>query len=309
MSAINTLWVEEFRPKAVEDYVFTDEKLREQVTHWIKEQDIPHCIFAGPAGTGKSSIAKLLVRQLNIDPFDLLEINASRERGLDTMRDRVVNFCSTMPFGRLKIVILDESDAITPAGQASLKGTMEEFSQTCRFIFTTNHPSKIIPPLHSRCHFVQVDKIDHTEFTARAATILVTKEIEFDLDVLDTYIKASYPDLRKCINLLQQNSTTGALKTPSASDKSVVDFRIEMVKLFKAGKIREARTLLCNNVVGNDIEDIIRWSYDNLDIWSKTEEGQDQAIIIIKNAMVNVSFCADLEILMSAMITELANIE
>jgi len=305
---IKQLWTEEFRPKTIDDYVFKDAAQKEQVEYWIKEKTIPHLIFSGAAGIGKTTLAKILINQLEIDDFDVLEINASRERGIDTMRDTVVNFCSTMPFGHLKIVLLDEADAITPSGQASLKGTMEEFSQTARFILTTNHPNKIIPPLHSRCQGTHFEKIDHTEFTARVAGILIQKEIEFDLDVLDAYVKSTYPDLRKCLNSLQQNSTTGVLTMPSAADKSMVDFKIEMVRLFKAGKVREARSLLCNNVQGNDIEDLFRWAYDNLDIWSSTDEGQDKAILIIRKALVNSSFVADQEINISAMITELAAI-
>lgn len=306
---LRQLWTEEFRPKTIDEYVFTDNAQREQVESWIREKSIPHLLFSGQAGIGKTTLAKILINALDIDQFDLLEINASRERGIDMIRSTVKNFCSTMPFGHMKIVLLDEADAITPDGQASLKGTMEEFSQTVRFILTTNHPNKIIPPLHSRCQGTHFEKIDHTEFTARAATILVTKEIDFDLDTLDNYIKATYPDLRKCLNLLQQNSTTGTLKTPSAADKAAIDYKVEMVRLFKIGKIREARTLLCNNIQGNDIDDLFRWAYDNLDIWSDTPEGQDEAILIIRTAMVNASLCADQEVNISAMITELSMIE
>lgn len=306
--AITELWTERYRPKTVNEYVFKDEAQREQVLSWVKEKSIPHLLFSGQAGIGKTTLAKILINEIGVDSYDILEINASRERGIDMIRVTVKNFCSTMPFGHLKVVLLDEADAITPDGQASLKGTMEEFSQSCRFILTTNHPNKIIPPLHSRCQGTHFEKIDHTEFTARVATILVTENIQFELDVLDSYVKATYPDLRKCLNLVQQNSKSGTLTMPSAADKSAVDFRIEMVRLFKAGKIREARSLICANVQGNDVEDMFRWAYDNLDIWSSTPEGQDEAILIIRTALVNNSFVADAEINVSAMITELAAI-
>lgn len=306
--SITELWTERYRPKTVNEYVFKDEAQREQVLSWVKEKSIPHLLFSGQAGIGKTTLAKILINEIGVDSYDILEINASRERGIDMIRVTVKNFCSTMPFGHLKVVLLDEADAITPDGQASLKGTMEEFSQSCRFILTTNHPNKIIPPLHSRCQGTHFEKIDHTEFTARVATILVTENIQFELDVLDSYVKATYPDLRKCLNLVQQNSKSGTLTMPSAADKSAVDFRIEMVRLFKAGKIREARSLICANVQGNDVEDMFRWAYDNLDIWSSTPEGQDEAILIIRTALVNNSFVADAEINVSAMITELAAI-
>ena len=308
MSELNTLWTERYRPKTVDEYVFKDAAQREQVESWIKAKTIPHLLFSGSAGIGKTTLAKILISALNVDSYDLLMINASRERGIDIIRDNIKNFSSTMPFGDMKIVLLDEADALTQQAQASLKGTMEEFSTTVRFILTTNHPNKIIPPIHSRCQGTHFEKIDHTEFTARVATVLVTENIEFELDTLDTFVKATYPDLRKCLNLLQQNSTTGALKQPSAADKSAIDYKIEMVKLFKAGKVREARTLLCSNAQVEDVEEIFRWAYDNLDIWSNTEEGQDEAIQIIRTGLVNHSLIADAEINLSATITELINI-
>jgi len=302
------IWTEKYRPKTVDGYVFKDEAQKEQVQAWIKSKNIPHLLFSGAAGIGKTTLAKILISQIGIDDFDLLQINASRERGIDVIREKVKNFCSTMPFGDLKVVLLDEADALTQEAQASLKGTMEEFSETCRFIFTTNHPNKIIPPLHSRCQGTHFEKIDHTEFTARVATVLVTEGVEFELDTLDSYVKATYPDLRKCLNLLQQNSQTGTLKAPSAADKSMTDYKLDMVALFKTGKIREARTMLCNNSRVEDAEDIFRWMYDNLDIWSKTDEGQDEAILIIRQGLVNHSLVADVEINLSACITELSQI-
>ena len=308
MSELNTLWTEKYRPKTINDYVFKDAAQREQVESWIKAKSIPHLLFSGSAGIGKTTLAKILISALEVDNYDLLMINASRERGIDIIRDNIKNFSSTMPFGDLKVILLDEADALTQQAQASLKGTMEEFSTTVRFILTTNHPNKIIPPIHSRCQGTHFEKIDHTEFTARVATILVTESVEFDLDTLDTFVKATYPDLRKCLNLVQQNSTTGTLKPPSAADKSALDYKIEMVNLFKKGKIREARTLLCSNSQVEDVEEIFRWMYENLDIWSVTDEGQDEAIQIIRTGLINHSLIADAEINLSATITDLIQI-
>ena len=308
MSELNTLWTEKYRPKTIDDYVFKDAAQREQVESWIKAKSILHLLFSGSAGIGKTTLAKILISALEVDNYDLLMINASRERGIDIIRDNIKNFSSTMPFGDLKVILLDEADALTQQAQASLKGTMEEFSTTVRFILTTNHPNKIIPPIHSRCQGTHFEKIDHTEFTARVATILVTESVEFDLDTLDTFVKATYPDLRKCLNLVQQNSTTGTLKPPSAADKSALDYKIEMVNLFKKGDLRKARTLLCSNSQVEDVEEIFRWMYENLDIWSATDEGQDEAIQIIRTGLINHSLIADAEINLSATITDLIQI-
>ena len=302
------LWVEQYRPKDIDGYVFRDETQREQVKQWIKEGTIPHLLFSGAAGIGKTTLAKILINALGIDTYDVLEINASRENNVDNVRNNITNFVSTMPFGQFKIVLLDEADYLSPNAQAALRGVMEEYSQTARFILTCNYPHKIIPALHSRCQGFHIEKVDHTEFTARAATVLVTEGVEFDLDVLDSYVKATYPDLRKCLNLLQMNSVDGKLKSPSESDAGTADYKLAMVDLFKAGKVREARTLLCSQARPEEMEEIFRWMYDNLELFAKTEEQKDEAIIVIRKGAANASLVADQEINLSATFTELMQI-
>ena len=302
------LWVEQYRPKDVEGYVFRDEAQRDQVKQWIKAGTIPHLLFSGAAGIGKTTLAKILINALNIDEYDVLEINASRTNSVDDIRDSVVNFVSTMPFGQFKIVLLDEADYLSPNAQAALRGVMEEYSQTARFIMTCNYPHKIIPALHSRCQGFHIEKVDHTEFTARAATVLVTEGVEFDIDTLDSYVKATYPDLRKCLNLLQMNTVDLKLKRPSETGTGTADYKLAMVDLFKSGKIREARTLLAAQARPEEMDEIFRWMYDNLDMWSKTPEGQDEAILVIRKGLVNHVSCADAEINLSATLVELSQI-
>ena len=173
---------------------------------------------------------------------------------------------------------------------------------------TCNYPNKILPPIHSRCQQLHIPKTDHTEFTARAATVLVSEAVEFDIDTLDSYVRATYPDLRKCIQLLQQNSVTGQLASPGASDRAAGDWKLDCVQLFKDGKIREARTLLCQQATPEEADDIFRWMYDNLDLWSADVHKQDQAIIIIRNGMVNIPLVADQEINLSATLCELCQL-
>jgi DNA polymerase III delta prime subunit len=302
------LWVEQYRPKDIDGYVFRDEAQREQVKQWIKAGSIPHLLFSGAAGIGKTTLAKILINALNIDEYDVLEINASRTNSVDDVRDKITNFVGTMPFGDFKIVLLDEADYLSPNAQAALRGVMEEYSQTARFIMTCNYPHKIIPALHSRCQGFHIEKVDHTEFTARAATVLVTEGVEFDLDVLDTYVKSTYPDLRKCLNLLQMNTVDLKLKRPSETGTGTADYKLAMVDLFKAGKIREARTLLAAQARPEEMDEIFRWMYDNLDMWSKTPEGQDEAILVIRKGLVNHVSCADAEINLSATLVELSQI-
>jgi replication factor C small subunit len=302
------LWVEAYRPNDVDGYVFRDETQREQVKQWIKEGAIPHLLFSGSAGIGKTTLAKILITALNVDEYDILQINASRDNGVDFIRTRIEGFVSTMPFGKFKIVLLDEADYLSPGAQAVLRGLMETYSDTARFIMTCNYPHKIIPALHSRCQGFHIEKVDHTEFTARAATVLVTEGVEFDLDTLDSYVKATYPDLRKCLNLLQMNSTDNKLKAPSETGTGTSDYKLAMIDLFKQGKIREARKLLCEQARPEEMEEIISWAYNNLSLWSKTDEGQDEAILIIRKAAVNAPLVADHEINLSAMMIELSQV-
>jgi len=306
---MNTLWVEQYRPHTLDGYVFRDEAQKKQVEQWVSGKSIPHLLFSGAPGVGKTTLAKILLNLLEVESTDILEINASRENSVDVIRDKITNFVQTMPFGDFKVVLLDEADYISPNGQAALRGVMEMYHQSARFILTCNYPNRVIPALHSRCQGFHIEKIDKTEFTARAAEILVAEGVEFELDTLDTYVKATYPDLRKCINTLQMNSAENKLQEPNTADTGEQDYRIEMVELFKAGKITEARKLLCSQARPEEMEDIFKWMYDNIDIFGDTEDQQDEATLVIKQGLVDHSFVAEAEINSSATLIKLARIK
>ena len=303
------LWVEQYRPKTLEGYVFVDEHQREQVESWIKAGTIPHLLFHGGPGTGKTTLAKMLINELGVDEFDIMFANGSKEARKVEWVDKLISFCQTMPFGKFKVVMVAEADYMNiNSVQPALRNLMEDYSDTVRFILTCNYPNKLMSAIHSRCQTLQITKADHTEFTARVATILVTEGIEFDLDTLDSYVKATYPDLRKCIQLLQQNSQSGALRKPSEGDRGVGDWRLDAVDLFKSGKVKEARTLICSQAQSEDIDGMYRWMYDNLDIWGKTQEQQDEAIGIIKKGLISVPLVGDQELNLSATLVELTQI-
>jgi len=304
-------WADDYRSNTIDEYVFTNEKQRELITHWIKQGSIPHCLFSGSSGTGKSTLAKLLIKELKVDEFDVLEANGSKEARKVEWIDTLINFCSTMPFGDFKIVFIDEADYMNiHSVQPALRNLMEDYNRTVRFILTCNLPARIMPAIHSRCEQgrMHIEKLDKNEFTARVATVLVTENIEFDLDTLDTFVEAKYPDLRKCLHMVQANSTTGKLISPTETTQDSKDWVLEAAGLFKAGKFNEARKIMCSQATQEDMEGMFTWMYSNLDLWSDTPEGQDRAIIIIRDAMAKAPLMADQEINLSACFAELGQI-
>jgi replication factor C small subunit len=301
------LWVEKYRPKTVDGYVFRDDHQRKQIATWIKDKSIPHLLLSGAAGIGKTTLAKILINEIGIEDYDVLEINASRTNSVDDVRDKITNFVQMIPFGPFKVVLLDEADYLSPNAQAALRGVMEEYSQSSRFILTCNYPNRIIPALHSRCQGFHVERTDQTEYTARVATILVEENVDFDLETLDMYVKVAYPDLRKCIQLVQQNSTEGKLESPNKGDAGEADWKFDMVTLFKAGKITEARKMLCGKLRAEEMEEVYRWLYDNLEIFGD-DKNQDSAIVIIKAGLVDHVVCADSEINLAATLVKLSRL-
>ena len=301
------LWVEKYRPSKIDGYVFRDNHQKEQVESWIKQKSIPHLLFSGNAGIGKTTLARILFNELEVNDLDVLEINASRTNSVEDVRDKIVNFVQMIPFGDFKVVLLDEADYLSPNAQAALRGVMEEYHTTARFILTCNYPNRIIPALHSRCQGFHIERVDVTEFTARVATILVEENVEFDLDTLDTFVKATYPDLRKCINTVQMNSLEGALHSPEKGDTGEQDYKLEMVTLFKAGKISEARKLVCSQARPEEMEEIYRWLYDNIAIFGDSAT-QDKAILIIKQGLVDHTLVSDAEINLAATLIRLSHL-
>jgi len=215
-----------------------------------------------------------------------------------------------MPFGDFKVVLIDEADYMNVNSvQPALRNLMEEYSNSVRFILTCNYPNKLIPAIHSRCQRLHIEKTDFTEFTARAATVLVSENIEFELETLDTYVKDTYPDLRKCINLVQQNITEdGGLSSPTSGNGDSSDYKIEMVELFKAGRIQDARKLLCGRARPEEIPEIYTWLYQNVDLLGTTEEQKDSAVLIIKQGLVDHTSLIDPEIGLAAVLIKLSRL-
>ena len=299
------LWVEKYRPTNLAEYVFRDDVQKQQVESWVKSGAIPHLLFSGGAGVGKTTLAKVLLYELDVDWGDVLEINASRETSVEDIRHKVSNFVSTLPFGEFKYVILDEVDFMSRHAQAALRGVMEVHHASARFILTCNYLYKVLEALQSRSQGFHIEHLDETDYMVRLGQILSEEGIELDIDTLDLYVKATYPDLRKCINMCQMNSQTGKLLPPHKSESSGPDYRVEMVQLFKEGKITEARKLICSKASPQEYEDIFKFLYRNLEYWGDTIDQQDEAILVIRDGIVKHGMCADPEINLAACLIQL----
>lgn len=304
------LWVEEYRPRTIEQYVWRDPAQKATVLQWIKEGAIPHLLFSGKPGTGKTSLAELILRELGIPSGDYIKINASRERKIEDIQDRINGFITTWALGPtgIKYIILDEADSLSKLAQRMLRGDMETYSDSVRLILTCNYPNRIDAAIHSRCQGFHFETLDEDDFVARAGEILVAENVKFDVETLLSYTAGTYPDLRKCINALQQHVTDGVLGPFPREDMGEKDYLFEMVNLFKAGQYIQARKIIVAQAQLEEYPDIYRFFYRNLDIWGDTPEQQDDALLIVRRGILNHTVVADAEINLAATIVELCRI-
>lgn len=305
------LWVQQYRPQKLDDYVWSNSAQKSQVETWVKERHLPNLLLIGHPGIGKTALAMMLMRELDVEKSDINFVNGSTTNGIEFVRD-LENFVNTMPFGEFRYVIIDEADHLSQNAQAGLRNMIETYSDSARFIFTANYGHKIIPALKSRCQTFEIQSLEREQFVERIATVLMSEGIELteqNFEILDDYVSACYPDLRKCINMLQQNCINQQLQRPGAGTASATsDYIVQAVGLFKEGRITEARKLLAPKLQGAEFEEAYRLLYQNLTWWGKSDKQQNAAIVIIANRLRDHAMCADPEINFSAALIELAGV-
>ena len=297
----HSLWVEKYRPSSLENYIGNDH-LKSKVSVYLESGDIPHLLLFGRAGTGKTTLAKLLVN--NID-CDYLYINASDENSVDVVREKVKNFASTLGFKDMKVIILDECDYITPNAQAALRNLMETFSKNCRFVLTCNYVERIIDPIQSRCQSFQIIPPDRKQVAQHLANILNNENVQYDIKDIATIVNGGYPDVRRVINGAQRQVVNGNL----VIDENTItqnDYKTKVLEIMKTqdkkSSFQNIRQLIADSKV-TDFSDLFRLMFDTIDDWGQGHIAE--CILILSKYQQSDAVVVDKEINIMAMFVEL----
>ena len=291
------LFVEKYRPQDLNGFV-GDDTIRLKIQEYLKTGKLQNLLLFGPAGTGKTSLAKLIVGQLGADH---LYINASDERGIDTIRDKIIPFASSIGFNGLKVVILDESDYLTAQAQATLRNVMESFSASCRFILTCNYLDRIISPLQSRCMAFGITPPSKKEVGQHILQICESEGINYTKEDLGQVIITHYPDIRKILNTLQGSLKDNQLVLDTKSLKNT-DFENKVINGLKSKiPLKDIRQIIADSGA-TQFESLFRCLYDNVEEYT-TNVGD--AIIVIAQYQYEYGFVVDKEICVAAMLNKL----
>jgi DNA polymerase III delta prime subunit len=298
----NSLFVEKYRSKVLDEYI-GNEQLKQIVSQYINNNDIQNLLLYGTPGTGKTTLAKLIVNNINCD---FLYINASDERGIDTIRDKVQGFASSASFKPLKIIILDEADFLTIQAQASLRNIIETYSRTTRFILTCNYLERIIDPLQSRCQVLKITPPSKKEVAQHVANVLDQEDISYENFNIAFIVNKHYPDIRKILNTCQVNTVDGKLviDTSILTSSNYTDAILKELKAANKNSFKNIRQILADSNL-DDFEEIYRFLYDNLDEYGKDDVNKALIIIEIENYMYHANFRIDKEISVMALISKI----
>ena len=297
----HSLWVEKYRPMDLSTYV-GNEHLKEKVKVYLESEDVPHLLLFGKAGTGKTTLAKIVVN--NID-CDYMYINASDENKVDDVRNKIKTFASSVGFKSLKVINLDECDYLTPNAQAALRNLMETFSKHCRFILTCNYVERIIDPIQSRCQSYKVVPPSKKEVAQQMVNILTQENCKFELDDIALIVNAGYPDIRRVINSAQRQIVDGKLKIDTSS---VIqnNYKLQLLEMLSSGtKLNDIRQLIADNSI-SDYSELYRLLYDEVDNYGNGK--QAECIMNIAEAQYQDVHVVDKEINFMSLIIRLTRI-
>jgi replication factor C small subunit len=297
------LYVEKYRSKVLDEYV-GNETLKQVVEKYINQNDIQNLLFYGPPGTGKTTLAKLLVNNINCD---YLYINASDERGIETIRDKVQGFASTASFKPLKVIILDEADFITIQGQAALRNVIETYSISTRFILTCNFIERIIDPLQSRCQVLKIVPPSKGEVAKHVVSVLEKENTTYDLESIKTVVNQFYPDLRKILNTCQLSTHDGKLILDNSLlvASNYVDKVISELIKPKATSWKIIKQIIADSNI-NEYDELFRALYDRVEEYSKGNDGE--VIIIVSEMQYQSNFRIDKEINMMSCMSKILKV-
>jgi DNA polymerase III delta prime subunit len=303
-SVNHTLWTEKYRPTKLDDYV-GNEHLKTKVAGYLENDDIPHLLLFGRAGTGKTTLAKLIVKSIDCD---YMIINASDENNVEMVRTKVKNFASSMGFKKFKVIILDEFDYMSKEAQAILRNLMETFSAHCRFILTCNYVEKVIEPIQSRCQSFQIVPPTKKDVAVQMSKILKAESVEFDVKDLVPIIDASYPDIRKVINTCQLNSNKGKLRV-DVQNLLENDYKMKVLDILKSNddsrnKYMKVRQAIIDSKA-NDFSELYTLLYDKVDEYAPNNTSG--VILFLGEAVANSSLANDKEIIAAATMIKILN--
>ena len=308
MADLNKLWVEKYRPQVIEEYIFQDDKQKASFLKMIDERSIPHLLLSGVQGSGKTTLAKILINEMQLDENDVLTINASDQNNVEVIRDTIKTFISTFAMSGYKIVHLEEADYLTLNAQGIMRGLMEDYADVARFILSCNYENKIMPAIRSRCQCFRFKSSNRDDIAEYMVKILASEHIQFDLDLIDKYISIHFPDIRSIIQSLQKNSVDGILQAHN-DEGAVGDYKFELLNLIERDQWFEARKLACASVVAEEWEYIFRFLYENLHKTPKFSAGKyEDGIVIVADHLYKHALVADPEINAAAMFIRLTNI-